>query len=90
MIHFITDAFVAHRAAPDKTGYSPRITCLRRKETSVHIFRGVVQTHQACRHPGIPAAEPGLVAEVLTQRETTHTAQTLCEGTHGDNTSKLI
>lgn len=40
--------------------------------------------HQACRHPGVPTAEPGLPAEVLTQRETTHTAvaatQTLCRG----------
>lgn len=39
------------------------------------------QTHQTRRHPGVPAAEPGLVADVLTQRETAHSVQGLCEGT---------
>lgn len=50
----------------------------------VHLF--MFRAHQACRHPGVPATEPGLPAEILTQRETTHTAattQTLCrEDTH--------
>lgn len=72
-----------------KIGYRLKITCWRTKEPTVHMFRGVVQTHQARRHSGIFAAEPGLVAEVLTQRETTHTAPTLCEGTHGDNKGNM-
>lgn len=38
------------------------------------------QTHQTCWHPGVSAAEPGLISEVLTQRETTRTVQTLCGG----------
>lgn len=42
------------------------------------------KTHQARRHPGVSAAEAGLPAEILTQRETTHTTLgTLCrEGEH--------
>ena len=60
-------------------------TCLTRR--AALSFVAPVQTHQARRHPGVSAAEPGLVAEVLTQRETTHAARhTLCEGEHTDIT----
>lgn len=35
------------------------------------------KTHQAGRHPGIPAAEAGLLEEVLAQREAARSMQTL-------------
>ena len=54
------------------------------------IYCAVVQTHQTRRHPVISAAEPGPVAKVLTQREPTHTGQTLCRGIHRDDRSQRM
>lgn len=43
------------------------------------------RTHQTCWHPGVPAAETGLIAEVLTQGETTRSLQRfLWQGRDGD------
>lgn len=50
-----------------------------------HCQAAIVQTHQTRRHSGVSAAEAGEVAEVLTERETTHAMQTLCGRKHRDN-----